>query len=273
LRLVDTFFGLLLLVFCLTGQARAEAVLFIYPTLVIFENGVRSAEVTIANRGDETGTFETSWSDLIMTEDGRLARTEGDNPWSIRPHVRYSPRRVTLAPAETQVVKIALRALSDVPEGEYYSHLRVLTINSEDPEAVEEETEKEEPSAGIVINARTAIAIPVVWRNSLLEPRAGIEGVTLNHESREISVAVRREGLLSVRGFVHVVDPSNGEFRALAEPAPLVIYPSVETRTVTTMLGEGLDAMDIPENALVLYSPDLELSETSPLIASHPLAR
>lgn len=39
---------------------RAGAVLFIYPTLVIFEGNDRSVEITLTNCGDVIGTFETS---------------------------------------------------------------------------------------------------------------------------------------------------------------------------------------------------------------------
>jgi P pilus assembly chaperone PapD len=42
--------------------AQAGAVLFIHPTLVMFEGNERSAAITLTNRGDETGTFEMSWS-------------------------------------------------------------------------------------------------------------------------------------------------------------------------------------------------------------------
>ena len=119
------------------ASARADAVLFIYPTLVMFEENQRSAEVTVSNRGDQTGTFEMSWSEMTMTPEGGLVKREGPAAWSIQPYVRYSPRRVTLAPLESQVVRIAVRRGVDVPEGEYYSHFRVLTLNSEDPLAAE----------------------------------------------------------------------------------------------------------------------------------------
>jgi len=35
-------------------------VLFIYPTLAMFEGKDRSATITLTNRGDAAGTFETS---------------------------------------------------------------------------------------------------------------------------------------------------------------------------------------------------------------------
>ena len=124
---------LLLLTVMLLGpvQAWCGAVLFIYPTLIMFEGNERSATITLTNRGDATGTFETSWSELTMTPEGGLIKSENP-PWSVQPFVRYSPRRVTLQPSESQVIKVALRRDQEAPEGEYYSHFRVLTINTED---------------------------------------------------------------------------------------------------------------------------------------------
>ena len=45
--------------------AQAAAVLFIYPTLVIFDGDQSSGTITVTNRGDQTGTFEMSWNDKI----------------------------------------------------------------------------------------------------------------------------------------------------------------------------------------------------------------
>ncbi len=80
--------------------AQAGAVLFIHPTLVLFEDNERSATITLSNRGDQTGTFEMSWTDMTMNADGGLVKYEGEAPWSLQSYVRYSPRRVTLEPLE-----------------------------------------------------------------------------------------------------------------------------------------------------------------------------
>ncbi|MCZ6888834.1 MAG: hypothetical protein O7H39_10105, partial [Gammaproteobacteria bacterium] len=98
LHLTCPFLLLLTATLLVAAPARANAVLFIYPTLIMFEDNKRSAEITLTNRGDQTGTFETSWSDLEMTPGGGLAKYEGTAPWSVQSYVRYSPRRVTLAP-------------------------------------------------------------------------------------------------------------------------------------------------------------------------------
>ena len=163
----------MLLTVVLLGPVHAwgGAVLFIYPTLIMFEGRERSATVTLTNRGDATGTFETSWSELEMTPEGGLLKVDGDTPWSVQPYVRYSPRRVTLEPSQSQVIKIALRRDLEAPEGEYFSHFRVLTLNSQDLGGeTEAEVEPSETDAVIKITARSAVAIPIIWRNSQASP-------------------------------------------------------------------------------------------------------
>ena len=249
--------------------AQAGAVLFIHPTLVVFEGNERSGTITLANRGDETGTFEMSWTDMTMLPGGGLEKYEGQAPWSIQSYVRYSPRRVTLEPAQSQVIRIAVRRSLDVPEGEYYSHFRVLTLNSEDPSARDAD-DAEQVAASVVIEARSAVAIPIVWRNSREESSASIEAVRVDQDTNRLSVDVLRHGHLSVRGYLHVFEnAADGTRSALAEPVPLVTYPSLDARTMDIELNDGFIAARLSRDAEVYYSTDLEISEKSVVIDSY----
>ncbi len=251
--------------------AQAGAVLFIHPTLVMFEGNERSATITLSNRGDQTGTFEMSWTDMTMTPNGGLVKHEGPAPWSLQSYVRYSPRRVTLAPLESQVIRIAVRRGLDVPEGEYYSHFRVLTLNSEDPSAAEEGS-SEQVAAAVVIEARSAVAIPIVWRNSRDNSSASIESVRIDRDTNQLSVDVMRHGQVSVRGFLHVFETAaNGARSSLAAPVPLVIYPNLDARTMTIELNDGVMASSLKSGTEVFYSTDLEVSDRSIVIASYAL--
>jgi P pilus assembly chaperone PapD len=253
--------------------AQAGAVLFIYPTLIVFEGNQRSATITVTNRGDQTGTFEMSWTDMTMRPDGGLVKNEGPAPWSLQSYVRYSPRRVTLAPAESQVVRIAVRRGLDISEGEYYSHFRVLTLNSEDPSAATNDAEEDTDAAAITIEARSAVAIPIVWRNSRATPDASIEAVQVDSDGNKISVDVRRHGPLSVRGYLHVFQKlADGSRSPQAEPVPLVIYPSLEARTLAIELNEGVIAANLSRDTEVFYSPDLEMTDQSSVIDSYTIS-
>ncbi len=251
--------------------AQAGAVLFIHPTLVMFEDNTRSATITLSNRGDQTGTFEMSWTDMTMTPEGGLVKYEGQAPWSIQSYVRYSPRRVTLVPLESQVVRIAVRRGLAAPEGAYYSHFRVLTLNSEDPLA--EEANADEPTgAAVTIEARSAVAIPIIWRNSRENSSASIEAVRIDQDTNQLSVDVQRHGPLSVRGFLHVLETAaDGSRSPLAQPVPLVIYPNLDARTIAIELNEGVMAGNLKRGTKVYYSTDLEISDRSIVIDSYPI--
>lgn len=252
--------------------AQAGAVLFIYPTLLIFEGDERSGTITVTNRGDQTGTFEMSWTDMTMTPDGGLVKYEGEAPWSLQSYVRYSPRRVTLEPLESQVIRIAVRRGLDIPEGEYYSHFRVLTLNSEDPSADLSDAEEQETGTAVVIQARSAVAIPIVWRNSQATSSASIDSVRIDADANQLSVDVRRHGLLSVRGYLHLVETApDGTRSFLAEPVPLVIYPSLDARTMAIELNDGVFAGNLKRGTEVYYSPDLEMTDKSIVIDSYSI--
>jgi len=272
LHLIRPILLLLALMSLVPAPARADASLFIYPTFVVFEGNQRSAEITLTNRGDQTGTFETSWSNMTMTPEGGLMKYEGQAPWSVQSYVRHSPRRVTLAPAESQIVKIALRRGQDVPEGEYYSHFRVLALNSQDPSAEQADADEPAAASGVTINARTAIAIPIIWRNSRATSSASIESVHIDRDANNLTVAVRRQGQLSVRGYLHLFETApDGTRSSLAEPVPLIIYPSIEARTIAIAVKDGVIAGSLPRGTEVYYSPDLEITDKSILFASYPI--
>ena len=252
--------------------AQAGAVLFIYPTLLIFEGDERSGTITVTNRGDETGTFEMSWTDMTMTPDGGLVKYEGEAPWSLQSYVRYSPRRVRLEPLESQVIRIAVRRGLDIPEGEYYSHFRVLTLNSEDPSADLSDAEEQDRGAVVTIAARSAVAIPIVWRNSQATSSASIDSVRIDQDTNQLSVDVRRHGLLSVRGYLQVIETApDGTRSFLAEPVPLVIYPSLDARTMAIELHDGVFAGNLKRGTEVYYSPDLEMTDKSIVIDSYSI--
>ena len=272
MKIKSSILLLLAIISLVPTLAQAAAVLFIYPTLVIFEGGQSSGTITVTNRGDQTGTFEMSWNDMTMMPGGGLVKAEDPAPWSLQPYVRYSPRRVTLEPMQSQVVRIAVRRGQDVPEGEYYSHFRVLTLNSEDPSAVDEDADVPDTGSAVMIEARSAVAVPIIWRNSNDVSSASIEAVKVDRAANKLTVDVRRQGQLSVRGYLHVLETAaDGTRNFLAEPVPLVIYASLDARTMDIELNDGVVAANLSRNTEVYYSPDLEITDSSVMIDSFPI--
>jgi len=250
----------------------AKPILLLHPTIVTLEGRTRAATINVVNRGDARGTFVVSWVDFEMTPEGGLRKLAQPPSWSLQPHVRYSPRRMTLEPGETQLVKVALRRNLDVKQREFYSHFKVLTLAADVPDdSADLNTGGAVGSVNIV--ARSAMAIPVIWRNTSAEPRAVIESVVFdtedNQEVRELRVGVRRLGKVSVRGFLHVVryGEDNSEI-PVADPVPVVIYPSLNVRTVPVRLQAGMFTGDLHKGVTVIYASSIDIKDRESRLAS-----
>ncbi len=148
----------------------------------------------------------------------------------------------------------------------------MLTLNSEDSTAGEADADAPVAQSGVMIIARPAIAIPIIWRNSRATSSASIESVSIDQSANKLTVAVRRDGRLSVRGYLHVFEMApDGTRSFLAEPVPLIIYPSLEARTMSIALNDGVIAGSLPRGTEVWYSSDMDITARSIVFATYPI--
>jgi P pilus assembly chaperone PapD len=254
--------ALLLALGAVAGRAAAGPILLMHPTLVVLDSGTRSAEVNVMNHGDVAGVFVIGWVDYSMTDDGGLLVEGTPGPWSAQPYLRYSPRRVTLAPGQSQVVRIALRPSQGAPEGEYRSHLRVLSLPVPD---APNENPTIQPASSVHVVARPAMSIPVIWRNGAAKPGASITSAVFDPHANRVVASVLRQGALSVRGYLHVLAPGGSP---LAAAVPLVIYGNLPGRTMDIPLAAASKDHALEQGTEVVYSTSLDPRLESAVIAS-----
>lgn len=107
------------------------------PKRLVLSGRNRSAEVVLFNRGTGRAVYRIELKDMVMTPGGSLVPVENADPalkTKLRPAdglIRFSPRRVELAPGESQVIRV----LAHLPEGgsgapELRSHLLVSLVPS-----------------------------------------------------------------------------------------------------------------------------------------------
>lgn len=272
LRLIVFAFGLLCSASAVSAGAT-EASLFLTPQSLIFDDQSRSQSVHVVNRGNRTGVFAVRWVDHTMTEEGRLFtwKDPAQSPFSLQPYIRYSPRRVTLKPGESQLIRIALKKpIDQVPEGEYFSHLNVVTLNKNVEDSIrqyenKQENEKAHKTSSIRIVARTGISIPVIWRHTDEEPGATVEIIKFDKSNKLLELDVAREGMVSARGFIHIVHSRGGAEERIMQPHPLVIYPNIPQRRVQLMLGDE----SLQEGELRVYYSDSKEHWDKPLGRSY----
>lgn len=251
------FEGLLLfslIAFFFVADSYADAKLLVFPQSVVFSDRDRSQEITLSNMGDRTGVFTVQWVDYSMTDSGGLTvwSEAGYSPWSIQPFIRYSPRRVTLAPNESQVVKIGLIGKRDVPAKEYQSHIVVRTINANLEAAKVPATTSDKQS--IKIDTLMGVGVPVRWEHGTEIAKARIDIKSISDD--KVSLTITREGLASTRGYLKVLQKAaNGSQILLSKPEHLVIYPNLSSRTIDLSIIKRANP-NLP--IMIYYSEDMD---------------
>lgn len=161
-----------------TFYAKAELLLDTH-RIVLHEKN-RSASIMLMNSSASERRYRIFWSQLRQNPDGSYTRING--PKEIKNHplvraIRYGPRRVTLLPGASQILRFSLRGRK-LPPGEQRLHLNLTTLPYENPqetsqrETSEQNSKKSDKGAQIKINFLLGISIPVIVRTG--SPKASV---------------------------------------------------------------------------------------------------
>lgn len=182
---VGLFFLLLLV------SVSSFANLSISPNRVVFSDRDRVATLMLLNGGSEPVSYRLQWQHLQFNNDGELVESNNSLQTMLSEMTRISPRQVTLAPNERQVVKLAIRKPKDLPNQEFRSYLNLA--------AQPVGTTDEGQDKGIRINLLISYNIPVIVRNTSEIPEVSFEKPSTTVDNR-ITVTLNRTGLTSSSG-------------------------------------------------------------------------
>jgi hypothetical protein len=212
--------------------------LLVAPTRLVLD-GRRGAEVILNNIGDEPATYRISVEFRRMTEDGGLVDVAQPSREELlaRDMVVYAPRRVTLAPREPQVIRVAVRPPRGLPDGEYRVHMLFRAI----PPATPVTAAKAAPARGLsfALTPVYGVTIPVIIRLGNLQVHAGIGDVKLEQQEgrRVVALELSRSGDRSTFGEVRVLKP--GVEDPIAIQRAVAVYKEVGKRRVAIPLDES----------------------------------
>lgn len=197
--------------------AHAAANLLVTPTRIVFEERTRTAQVTLMNNGTEQGEFRISFINQNMTDSGKFEIVKADEKGLFaNSMVRYSPRQISLAPGQSQVVRLMLRKSRDMEDGEYRSHLLFQSIPKASKSNIESATQEKPEGITVEINPIVGISIPVIVRHGKLHSELKLENAhiipaTETNPKSSISIDMRRSGNQSVYGdFRAIFIPNDG---------------------------------------------------------------
>ncbi|WP_217447543.1 fimbria/pilus periplasmic chaperone [Maribellus comscasis] len=184
--------------------SRAQGDLLITPRRVVFEGSKQREEITLANTGQDTAYYSISFLQYRMTEDGNFKEvTEPEEGQMFADsYIRFFPRSVELAPGESQVVRMQLRRMPNMVDGEYRSHLYFRAVPEEKPLG-EEDILTDSTAIGIRLTPIFGISIPVIARIGDLSSDVVLSDLNVQQNSQGanvLNVVLNREGTQSVYG-------------------------------------------------------------------------
>lgn len=191
----------------------AKASLLISPMRVAINDRERSAQVILINTSNQIRSYRIGWVQKRALSIGGyqdLNTEESANFPTASQMFRISPKQVTLAPNQRQIVKVAARRPKGLADGEYRSHLKFTVL----PEKASEETGDK---GGIVLKVMLNYSIPVILRQGKIDSEVNIDTAkiiksSVNEQTKyEVEVGMSRSGLSSSYGAIYAFwQPNEG---------------------------------------------------------------
>jgi len=219
--------------FALTAQAD----ILISPQRAVLTDNARQTVISLHNPGTVARAYKLTWVERRVSEDGQIiSLKDGDNPRSIASFVRYSPRRVTIAPGQTQTVRLDYRPPANQKPGEYRSHLHIgmdsiadQASNSQGTEIVSGENKE---GLSFRIEALMSFSIPIFVRHgsgstevriSAIEP---IVDKANRSNASALKVTLSRSGEFSSHGRLAIYQQldANAPVELIGEAGSVPIY-------------------------------------------------
>lgn len=235
------------------ASAQVGADLNISPRRVTLDASERAASVYVFNQGDAPATYTVELVDRIMQPDGQIVAladltTPSPLGTSAADFIQYTPRRVTLQPRESQVIRIRVRPPATGAAQEYRTHLTVTALPPEDSgftaaQAAAPGTDE----VALQVVALFSVSIPLILREGDVDARAGIDGIVLlapveGAPNGAIQLDLVRLGANSVYGDVQVYAGQGSRERLVTAVRGVAVYPEIDRRTVIAPLSEALPA-------------------------------
>lgn len=241
---------------------QAQGDLQLLKKRVVFEGSQRIEQLHVTNTGKDTAVYAITLVNNRMTPAGALESiTEPDSgQYFADQNLRIFPRRVTLAPGETQAVKIQVTKANQLTAGEYRSHLYFRAEPGRKPLG-EEKKETPAENAGITMKLVPVfgITIPVIIRIGESTAKVNISDLALIKEdptTYNLKLKFNRTGNMSVYGDIDVQHISpKGEKTEVGIVKGFAVYNPNAARSFQMQLTKPADTDFTSGRLVVNYKP------------------
>lgn len=202
--LAFTCTNLILLLVILPGSVKAQGDLLITPRRIIFEKATRIQELTLANIGKDSAKYLISMMQIRMTEEGSFEQIKQPDSGQLfaSANLRIYPRSVSIAPGESQLVKIQLIKTDQLAPGEYRSHIYVRAVPVEKPLG-DMDASKDSTGISVKLTAIFGISVPILIRIGENDTKITLTNPSLvigGDKTAKLNVTLNRAGRMSSYG-------------------------------------------------------------------------
>ena len=213
------------------------------PTRVVFEGNERTKQINLINNGSETGRFRVSFVRRDMGADGKFVEVkEGETGLYSDEMIRFSPRQVTLAPGQSQTVRLMLRKKKGIADGEYRSHMMFQSLPDAEASDVNTLSSEKSDKLSVKLIPIVGITIPIIVRHGELDYKVSLshfeikQANTVKAES-VLSLKINREGNMSAYGDFRVYfTPKSSTPVIIGRINGVAVYTSTSSRTLEIAL-------------------------------------
>lgn len=219
----------------------AQGDLLIFPKRIVFEGRNRVEQITLVNSGKDSATYNISFLEYKMTESGEfVAITEPELGQHFAvPFLRVFPRRVNLAPGESQTVKVQMINTDKMEEGEYRSHLYFRAEKNNKPLG-QEKNSIDATTISVKLEAVFGISIATIIRKGTSNTTASLSNVEYSSDEESNSFlifAINRNGNMSIYGDITIIyTASNNIAYEVGKAKGLAVYTPGYVRKVKMQL-------------------------------------
>lgn len=218
-------------------NAFALGQLMVSPTRVVFEGNERTKQINLINNGSETGRFKITFVRRNMTAEGQIKLVDENAPGLYSDEmVRFSPRLVTLAPGQSQTVRLMLRKKSGITDGEYRSHMMFQSLPDSSTTDVSKLSSDKPDALTVKLIPVVGITIPVIVRQGKLDVKVSLSDFEIKQSNTVkahsvLSLRMNREGNKSAYGDFRVYfTPKNGTPVVIGQVSGVAVYTSTDSR-------------------------------------------
>ncbi|HEX9182675.1 MAG TPA: fimbria/pilus periplasmic chaperone [Burkholderiales bacterium] len=180
-----------------TGRHSRAADFSVSPMSLELERGVRSAEIEVRNLDQQRIRFQVRGTDWGQDESGK-------NVYSDSHTLIWFPRALELAPGESRIIRVGVRATPAAQEQAYTVFLQEVAL---------EESPSEKPR-GAQVRLLLSVAVPVFVPPARPQPGGEVELAELRNGTLTVAIANRGNRRFSYReaAIVGVDADGTGQF-------------------------------------------------------------